>query len=136
MDQDDLKRVQDMLSDLKGLPERVTIRALNKTLTGVRTDASSAIREVITPKKAAVDATFKLEKASSGANIMAWPKNRKLVYARLPKKFRFPIQQRFGPRVSDIMGNDPVMKIILDKAEVRLHDNLEHETDFELSKYK
>jgi len=192
----DLQRVQNMLDDFVGIPDRVTVRALNKTLTGVRTDASAAIREIITAKKAAVDETFKLEKASTG-NLRAaissigkplalidyssrqtakgvsvqvrkdrsrkvvsaafiakmnsshqgvfWreyhgsskkPKNADLTYGQLPRSYRLKIKERFGPRVPDIMGNEPVMKTILAQAEKRLHDNLEHETDYEMSKHK
>jgi hypothetical protein len=50
--------------------------------------------------------------------------------------YRLKIEERFGPRIPDIMSNEPVMKTILDKAGDRLHSNLEHETDYELSKHK
>jgi hypothetical protein len=62
------------------------------------------------------------------------PKDKNMVYGRLPQMYRLKIKERSGPRVPDIMGNDPVMKIILAKAEVRLHNNLEHELEYEMSK--
>lgn len=207
----DLQRVQDMLGEIKGLPERVAVRALNKTLTGVKTDASAEIRAVITAKKAAVDETFKISKASTGnmkASISSTGKplalidysarqttkgvsvqvrkdrSRKIVpgafiatmksghtgvfwrewhgnkgklnktetaisrsgyvwnsktgrfipIAALPREYRLKIKERYGPRVPDIMSNEPVMKAILAKAGDRLHNNLTHETDYELSK--
>ena len=48
MNTDDVSRVKTMLADIKGAPERVMSRAINKTLTGVKTDASTAVREIIT----------------------------------------------------------------------------------------
>lgn len=212
IDQNDLKQVKDMLGDIKGLPDRVCVRALNKTLTGVKTDISTEIRSVITAKKAAVDETIKIQKAYTG-NMTAvisstgkplalidysarqtkkgisiqvrkdrprkvvagafiasmksghkgvfwrvwhnktqvklnktetaisrsgfvWSSktNRYIPIAALPKSFRLPVKERFGPRIPDIMGNDTVMNNILDKAGSRLHDNLKHETEYEMSK--
>ena len=194
IDESDLQRVTDMLGGIKGLSERVTVRALNKTLTGVKTDASAEIRTVVTAKKAAVDETFKIQKAStgnmtamisstgkplalidysarqtqkgvsvqvrkdrsrkivqsafittmkSGHNGVFWrewhggtkkPVNPKMVYSKLPRQYRLKIKELYGPRVPDIMSNEPVMKNILAKAGGRLHSNLVHETDYEFSK--
>ena len=55
MNTDDVSRVKTMLADIKGAPERVMSRAINKTLTGVKTDASTDVREIITAKKSAID---------------------------------------------------------------------------------
>lgn len=196
INESDMQNVQSMLGEIKGLPERVTVRALNKTLNGVKTDASAEIRAVITAKKSAVDETFRIQKASTG-NITAsisstgkplalmdysarqtnkgvsvqvrkdrsrkivpgafisamksghkgvfwreWhggikkPVNPKMVYAALPRQYRLKIKELYGPRIPDIMSNEPVMKSILAKAGDRLHNNLAHETDYELSKLK
>jgi hypothetical protein len=195
IDESDLRNVKAMLSDMKGMATKVTVRALNKTLTGVRTDASSAIRAEITASKSAVDDTFKVEKASStrlqatiastgkplplidystrqtkkgvsvqvkrtkprkvirgafivtlkskheGAFWREWhgqkkAKRKDLHYGKLPRIYRLPMKQLYGPRVPDIMSNEPVMKLILSQAGERLHNNLAHETDYELSKYR
>lgn len=216
MDETDRITVEKMLADLKGAGTRVTVRAVNKTLTGVKTDASAAIRVVVTAKKAAVDKTFKISKASearpsayisstglplplidyaarqtqkgisvqvrkdrprkvvrsafiasmkSGHKGVFWREwhhswtmrpnfskadtlisrsgyfwseklKRFLPAAMLARKYRLPIKERFGPRVPDIMSNEPVMKSILTKADDRLHKNLMHETEYELSKHK
>lgn len=196
INKNDLKRVQDMLGDFKGLPDKVTVRALNKTLTGVRTDASTAIREVINAKKAAIDETFKITKASTGhmsATIAStgrplalidftgtrqtnkgvsvqvrldrprkviprtfittmksghkgvfwrdWhdlakkPKDKTMIYGRLPKMYRLPVSERYAPRIPDYISNGPIIEKILKQAAERLHGNLEHETDFEMSKH-
>jgi hypothetical protein len=202
IDEADLLNVQSMLGGIKGLPERVTVRALNKTLTGVKTDASAEIRTVITAKKAAVDETFKISKATTGNMTAAisstgkplalidyssrqtkkgvsvqvrkdrtrkivpgafiavmtntskrgetsehkgvfwrkWhsgskkPVNPQMTYAALPRQYRLKIKELYGPRVPDIMSNEPVMKNVLSKAGLRLHNNLQHETDYEFSK--
>jgi hypothetical protein len=214
IDRADLDNVKRMLADIKGAGARVTARALNKTLTGVKTDSSAAIRDVVTAKKAAVDETLKISKATtvnpsayitstgrplalidysarqtnkgvsvqvrkdrarkivprtfisamkSGHKGVFWRRwhqgvaskmnktesainrsgyvwsaklNRWISIAWLPKAFRLPIEERFGPRVPDIMSNDPVMKGILAKADDRLHKNITHELEYELSKHK
>jgi len=51
-------------------------------------------------------------------------------------KERLPIDQRFGPRVPDILSNEPVMNPILEKAEVRLDKNFAHEVDHLLESSK
>lgn len=210
----DLQNVKDMLADFKGAGERVTVRALNKTLTGVRTDSSAVIRTVVTAKKSAVDETFKISKASTGKpsayiastgkplalvdystrqtkkgvsvqvrkdrqrkivpgafeatmksghkgifwrqwhnknkakmsktdaaiNRSGWIWSRKrqrfINVAWLPREYRLPMKELYGPRIPDIMSNDPVMNKILLQSGQRLHDNLMHETEYELSKHK
>lgn len=207
--------IEQMLSGLKGSGGRVTMRSVNKTLSGVKTDASAAIRAEVTARKAAVDDTFKISKASetkpsayiastgkplalidysarqtnkgvsaqvrkdrarkivrgsfiasmkSGHKGVFWRRwhektssmkmskadrlitrsgfvwsanlGRYISMAWLPKKYRLPIEELYGPRVPDIMSNDPVMKSILTKADERLHKNIVHEIDYELSRYK
>jgi len=211
----DLMKVKNIFSDIgKNLAARVTMRALNKTLSGVKTDSSSAIRDIITAKKSAVDETFKISRATEqnssawiastgrpialidysaretkkgvsvqvrkdrarkvvpGAFIATMKSGHKGVYWRkwhgtksgkmrkndsainrsgyvwsakmkrfisiawLAKQYRLPIMERFGPRIPDIMENEPVMKGILSSAGDRLHKNLMHEMDYELSKHK
>lgn len=192
----DMARVRRLLDEMKSSVPKVVSRALNKTLTGVKTDASAEIRTIITAKKAAVDATFSIGKATpqhlsavivsrgkplplidfgarqtvqgvsvqvkktsprtvvSGAFIRTmrsghkgvfwreWhaaprkPVNKNLAYAKLPKRFRLPMAERFGPRVPDILSNEPVIAAVLRKADDRLHKNLEHETDYELSRMR
>lgn len=214
VDESDIRRINNMLGDFRGVPERVTVRALNKTLTGVRTDASAAVRAEVTAKKAAVDKTFKIQKATS-ANMRAvisstgkplalidyaaretkkgvsvqvrkdkprkvvpgafvatmgsghkgvfwrrWHENRGIKLnktetaisrsgfvwssraqryipmAALPRKYRLKIEERYGPRIPDIMSNAPVMKEILNQAGERLRDNLRHETEYEVNRHK
>lgn len=189
---DDLAKVNSMLAGVKNAAPTVMVRSLNKTLTGVRTDASTEIRAIITAKKSAVDETFRIVRATatqmsalfeskgkplplidfgarqttkgvsvqvkrsspravverafirttkSGHKGVYWrewhegrqPK-RKIAYARLPKSYRLPMQELFGPRVPDILSNEPVMAAVLKKAGDRLHTNIEHELNYELIK--
>jgi hypothetical protein len=201
MKRDDIEKVRFMLSEVKNAPARVISRAINKTLTGVKTDASTAVRGIITAKKSAVDKTFKssiatltnlsgafqstgrplplidyaarqtkagvsvqvkklkprkvipgtfistvrssqqAEAGSAGHTGVFWRVYRgdkkpvkKTGYSKLPKKYRLPIEQKFGPRVPDILSNEPVMAGVLKKADERLHTNMERELNFELSK--
>lgn len=213
INEDDLRKVKQTFAEMEKIGVRVMVRALNKTLSGVKTDSSAAIREVVTAKKAAVDETFKISRATD-ANLSAriastgkpvalvnfstretqkgvsvqvrkdrprkvipdtfkakmksghegvfwrewhgqktaktkhsqsiamagyiWSERQNcyIPAAWLKKEYRFEIKERFGPRVPDIMGNEPVMKDILAKAGDRLHNNLQHETDYEFDKLK
>ena len=60
----ELDRAQLFLLGVKNGAGKAMARAINKTLSGVKTDASTEIRSVITAKKKDVDRTFKIEKAS------------------------------------------------------------------------
>lgn len=66
VDTKDLKSVEKSLSRLKGSVPKVQIRALNKTLTGVKTDKSAAIREDLNLKKKYVGGHIKVYKAGGG----------------------------------------------------------------------
>jgi hypothetical protein len=192
INQDDIAKVKSMMAGIVGGADKVMVRALNLTLTGVKTDASTEVRNVITASKKAVDATFKTSKATaaslsakfestgsplplieysanqtqkgvsvrvrkdrerkvlagafirtmkSGHKGVFWREYhaakgpvKKIPYGKLPKKYRLPIKQLFGPSVPAILGNDPVMDPVLAKAGDRLHKNMEHELNFELSK--
>ncbi len=189
-------KVRSLFSGMKTVGEKVLSRSLNKTLTGVKTDASTEIRKELNAKKAAVDETFTLNKATikklnasiistgtplalidfvgtrqtaKGVSVLVkkagsrkiipgafittlkgghkgvfwrdWhgtkkPKNSKIRYGTLPRKFRLPMSERFGPRVPDILSNQPVMDAVLKKASDRLHTNINHELEYELSKLK
>jgi hypothetical protein len=60
----DVEAVQKMLGDCKTAPGKVISRALNKTMTGIKTDASTEIRAILNAKKADVDDTFRVTSAS------------------------------------------------------------------------
>lgn len=62
------------------------------------------------------------------------PVNRNIPYGKLPKKYRLPISQRYGPRVPDILSNEPVMTAVLKKADDRMHTNIDRQINYELSK--
>lgn len=62
------------------------------------------------------------------------PVNRNIPYGKLPKKYRLPISQRYGPRVPDILSNEPVMAAVLKKADDRMHTNIDRQINYELSK--
>ena len=210
----DRAKVNNLLSQVKRGPNRVYARSLNKTTTGVKTDASAKIREELNATKKAVDSTFSIQKASesnmtaaisskgkplplsefigtrqtkTGVSVLvkkgrtretipgafiattkgghkgvfwrvwheksrrrgsmekainrqgyAWSRKsqRWIPMAALPKKYRLPITQRYSSSIPDVFGNESVMKDVLQKAEDRLHKNLEHELNYELSKLK
>ena len=53
-----------MLSGIKNAVPKVSMRAINKTLTGVRTDAVKEISNIITPTKKIIRSTISLHKAT------------------------------------------------------------------------
>lgn len=190
----DLSHVRSMLSGCKEVAESVVMRAINKTLTGVKTDASTEVRNILNAKKKDVDEGMKITKATRSNNVgvfsstgkllplmtfgarqtkagvsvqvrkdgsrkvipgafiatmksghqgVFWRKwhegksggkKRKVNYASLPLSYRHPIVERYGPRIQDYLAGSPIMDNVLRKAGERLHDNLEHELSFELSK--
>jgi len=212
INQDDVAKVKTMMAGILDGATKVMVRALNLTLTGVKTDASTEIRNIITAKKSTVDATFKTSKATAtklsatfqstgrplpliaysvnqtqkgvsvqvrkdkprkvlaGAFIATIKSGHKGVYWRvyrstrkksgkidtaigrsgyvfnsktgryfpiwaLPKAYRLPIKERFGPGITDYLGDKgPIMAKVLAEAVDRLHTNIEHELNFELSK--
>ena len=50
----------------------------------------------------------------------------------MPKKYRLPIKQLYGPSIPAIFGKDPVINPVLKSADERLEKNLKHELDYEL----
>jgi hypothetical protein len=50
--------------------------------------------------------------------------------------YRLPIEQRFGPRIPDYLGDKggSAMANVLAKADDRMHKNLDKELNYELSK--
>ncbi|MBN2397100.1 MAG: phage tail protein [Deltaproteobacteria bacterium] len=65
INQSQLNRACLLLSTVKCGAAKVTARAINRTLSGVKTDASAEIRNEITATKKYVDRTFKIQKAST-----------------------------------------------------------------------
>lgn len=60
----DVEAVKKMLGDCKTAPGKVISRALNKTMTGIKTDAWNEIKQVLNAKQTDVYDTFKVTKAS------------------------------------------------------------------------
>lgn len=79
-----------------------------------------------------------------GGNVVFWRKNKQHVgirpfrkefpYARMPRKYRLPIEKLWGPAVPDLMKHGPTFKVIERKAKARLDKNFSHELDYMLSK--
>ena len=57
------------------------------------------------------------------------------VFWRMGKK-RLPLSQRFSSSVPDVFSNESVMNAVKAKATERLHVNILHELNYELSKWK
>lgn len=222
IDENDLKTVRGMLADIKGAGNRVIVRSINKTLTGVKTDAADELCKVLNFTEKGVKKTFAISKAkqddisgffaSTGkpvpliefigtrqtnkgvsvqirknrprkvipgtfittvknvikktgeesnhtgvfwrewhgigkirtkfevkANRAGWiwseKKQRFIPTGWMDDIYRFKIKQRFGPRISDYL-NGMIMEKVMAKAGQRLKDNIDHETDYELSKHR
>lgn len=190
LDTSDVLAVRAMLSGIKGGANRAIGQAINKTLTGGRTDATNELTEELNLTKTRVRKDFKVYKAywsggnpvgslvSSGKPVglasfqrtrqtkkgvsvqvkkrrprkvlrhafiatanksknVFWRKKQKgvprkparkgLVYAKLPRKFRYPILRLKGPRIQDIYAKTEVMSPVIRKIDVRLKKNLSYE---------
>lgn len=195
IDTKQLNDVKAMLSGVGNAAPRVISRSLNKTITGVRTDAVKEIQKEITPKAKIIRDTMKLNRSTfknlkasleskgksvplihyaarpvkAGVTVQVLKKNpRTLIrhafiatmksghkgvfwreqrhpeaakfqrpmpwFARLPKKYRLPIRELYGPSIPAIFGKDPVINPVIKNAGNRLDKNLKHELDFELNK--
>jgi len=66
IDQGDISKVKFMLGALSKAGDRVIQQAVNKTLTGVRTDATNEVAKVITPTKTAIRKTMTVYKMTAG----------------------------------------------------------------------
>ena len=55
-------------------------------------------------------------------------------YAKLPRKYRFPIRRMTGPRVEDELSKPTVLNPVVAHADARMTYHLNHELDYELSK--
>ena len=198
----DLMRVETLLSTVKDGAPKVMMRALNKTLTGVRTDASKELRNRVTLKKKDLDTHIQVNKASVadlrasvyfdakgiplinfqwtadpyGIFSREWKGSGKTFHshafialvgtkkkhegifrrinvgagtwqaailskytkkwAKLPKQYRFPIKQLWGPSVAALMAKTkrPLLPVVQKLAEDRLHNNMAHELDYMLSR--
>lgn len=78
IDKEQLVEVEAAMTGIKNGYKKILVRSLNKTITGVRTDAVSEIRKEITPKAKIVRDTFKLQKAnyvnlSASVKSTGWP---------------------------------------------------------------
>lgn len=55
-------------------------------------------------------------------------------YARLPDKWRFPLERKTGPRVEDYYGQDSVLRPVMTFAGTKISQNLNSQLDYEWSK--
>jgi len=191
LSQADLLRAKVLLAGIKNGYPKVLTRAINKSLTGARTDAVDEIAKDLNltktrirkdfgePKKATwSDLTGRLDcygkpvpldhfigtraTATKGVSVKVkknskramiryafergglvfrreWkgprkPKDPRIKYGALPKKFRLKIQRLTGPRIEDIY--DDLMPEVQARVGARLLKNFDHELEFELSKLK
>lgn len=200
IDQSELNKIKTMLSGIKYAVPKVTQMAVNRTLAGVRTDATNEVAKVIALKKNIIRNTITVMKmgrnnsaawvkcggkrlplmlfsarelksgkgvtvkvlTSSGRSLIkhafitemktghkgvfwrkkgrGWnrsnikrPKNQ---YAKMPKKYRLPMEERFSFSIPEVMGNTPTMNEIMRLAEIRLKKEVDRALNYELSKLK
>jgi len=53
-------------------------------------------------------------------------------YAALPRRFRLPIEELFGPRITDEYAKGPIIEAVQRRAAEVYTSNYEHELDYEL----
>lgn len=182
----DLLKMHLLLADIKAGPRTVTVRATNKTLAGVRTDAVAEVYKDLNLTKARIRKDFKISRASAagpsgrvtatgtpvglasfsgtaqrakGTSVkvkrggrrsiirhafVAEIKKAKNVWWRALKHggppgkrvARLPIDRLTGPRIEDILAKPAVMGVVMAKAGDRFAKNIDHETDYMLSKHR
>jgi hypothetical protein len=194
VDQVQLEKAKRVFSGMPDLQRKVHQQALNKTMTGVRTDMARAAQkevtakygkllESVTIKKATVndssayvkskgkplplgDYTVRQTKdgiiaqvlkskpamlikhafimtAKSGYKGVFWraykgerqPVKPGFPYGRLPKKYKFPLRQIYGPSTPDALKHVGVLEEVLRQAEDRLHTEYDRVLDNEMRKF-
>ena len=70
INEDHKKEIERLFSEIKGLPERIYKRAITRVVSGVKTDVSAAIREVVNIKKKDLDVHIKT-KIDAGSGIVS-----------------------------------------------------------------
>ena len=53
-------------------------------------------------------------------------------YAAMPKRYRLPIEEMFGPRITDEYAKGPIIEAVQRRAAEVYTSNYEHELDYEL----
>ncbi len=167
-----LAEAQKTLADIRDGTKKAIVRALNRTVTAVQSDAVKAVAAEFNLTQKDIRHDFTIKKANYGdfsAYVQAAGKptplikfirtrqTQKGVSVQVKKsrsravikhafivtqrsgyrgvflrvgRARYPIKQRYGPRVPDILSNPEVMGPILEQARERLDKNFEHEVDF------
>jgi len=57
-------------------------------------------------------------------------------YAKLPERFRLPIEEMFSLRITDEYGKEAILGQVMQRAGEVYQSNFEHELDYELSRLK
>ena len=195
VDPGEIAKVRLMLGALSTTGDKVIQQAVNRTLSGVRTDATNEMAKVITPTKTKIRSTIttknmtakdgnafvkcqggplnliefsarqtkkgvtvqvkKTEPRSllkhayiatmkSGKKLVMWRKYegaRKPVkptaaYAKMQRKYRFPVEGLWSLAIPEVMGHKPTMDRVLDLGGDRLKKNLNDRLNYELGKLK
>lgn len=192
VDQPSLDAAKVMMAKLKGIHERVTSRAINRSLVTVRAAAVDLIAMDLNLTKTKIRDSFEMYSATvanpsggvsskskpiplidfngtrplarGGVSVQVkrtgtrehlrhafiatmksghegvferdswfgrtWVKGRQ--YARLPREYRLPIDEMFGPRITDEYAKGPILNMALATAGDVYAKNFEHELDYYL----
>jgi hypothetical protein len=71
--------------------------------------------------------------ARKGAMRMGRPL-RKIPYAKLPEKYRYPVRKRYGPRIQDYLGDPGPYSAWQEKVGARLDGHMKHEAEYLIAK--
>jgi uncharacterized protein YoxC len=194
VDQVQLEKAKRVFSGMPELQRKVHQQALNKTMTGVRTDMARAAQKEVTAKYGKLLESVTIKKATindssayvksegkplplgnytvrqtkdgviaqvlkskpatlikhafiltmkSGLKGVFWRKwtgERKsfkpgFPYGMLPKKYRLPLKQIYGPSTPDALKHTGVLENVLKQADDRLHTEYERVLDNEMRKF-
>jgi hypothetical protein len=185
----DIQDLKLFLAATEAENKKVLSRAINRTLPGVRTDATAEVSKVITATKTVIRKTMTLKKSNAvtliglfdstskpialisfgarpvkkGVSVQVFRSSKRSVilhafkatmgsghtgifwrkysdkrspvissrrYGVLPRKYRLPIKELFGPRVTDILDDTKTLKAVMDKAGIRYDKNVELEINY------
>jgi hypothetical protein len=193
VDELQLEQAKRVFSNMPDLQHKVHRQALNKTMTGVRTDMARAAQKEFTAqygrildsvsiKKATINDSsayvkstgkplplgyFSTSRTKEGVKVQVmknkpatlirhafirttrsghkgvfwrvWkgarkPVNKRIAYGALPKQYRLPMKERFGPSTPDVLKHMGVLPAVLSQADDRLHTAYQQVIDNEMRK--
>ena len=126
-----LRRLTQMLQDCPGGMEKACVRAINRTLIGMRSDAVRPQTDTTGRRRRPVKAEIHRGEKFTVPRGFVWNKQ---VFARTSAA-RLPIEKQTGPAAPEMIEDLNVFDQLQERAQQRLRQRLNHESQAVLKGY-